>query len=354
MTAPLPLCVIGAGSIGARHIEVALASAATTLTAVVEPSPERRESLATQGLPVVAEISQVPDLTRAAIVATPTAAHLPCTMQALDRGWSVLCEKPFAGSVDEGRAMIARAQALDLPLFTGHHRRCHPFSQAARAAVQELGAPVGIQGFWSLRKHDSYYDAQWRRQPGHGPVMSNLSHEIDLLQFFFGSVQEVTALTSNARRGFVIEDTAALALRFDNGALGSFLVSDAGASPWAFEAATDENPAIASSGEDYLRITGTDGSLAFPSLTVWRGGDGATAEWRSPLHRQSPSAYQKVDPLLVQLERVASVIEGRQDDVLCTGEDGLAALEMTLAVALSGQRQTSVARGAVPGDYRGI
>lgn len=353
MTAPLPLCVIGGGTIGLRHAQVADEAPAIALTAVVEPEAQRRAALAGIGLPAVADLAEVPAATRAAVVATPTPAHRPVAAEALGRGWAVLVEKPLAATLGEARAMIGAAGTSGLPLFTGHHRRCHPFSRAARDALAEIGAPVGLQGLWSLRKPDAYFRPDWRRAPGAGPLLTNLSHEIDLLHFFFGRVTEATALTSSARRGLPIEDTAAIALRFENGALGSFLISDAGASPWAFEAACGENPDIAPSGEDYLRIVGTEGALAFPSLTLWGRSGPGEIEWSTPLTRHDGPGLARIDPIRAQIERFAAALEGGEDDVLCTGQEGLAALEATLAVALSATSGTPVRPDAVPGDYIG-
>jgi len=350
---PLPLCVIGAGSIGMRHVEVAQASERVRLTAVVETFAPRREALADQGLPVVGSVADIPAETRAAIVATPTQDHHASALAALGRGLAVIVEKPTAATLDEARSLAVAAATAGLPLFTGHHRRCHPFSIAARDALGQIGDLVGIQGLWSLRKHDTYYDTEWRRLPGAGPLMTNLTHEIDLLRFFVGEMTEASALLSSARRGLVIEDTAALSFRFANGALGSFLISDAGASPWAFEAASAENPAIAPSGQDYIRIVGTKGALEFPSLTLWGRSGPGEIEWSKPLARTAGSNFAKVDPLLQQIDRFAAVVGGAQDDVLSTAEDGIAAMEMTLAAALSGKTGRPVARGEVPGDFTG-
>lgn len=336
-----------------RHVEVAQASGRIALTALVEPFEPRRKALAQQGYPVVASIDEVPPETGAAVIATPTQDHLASTLACLARGWGVIVEKPTAATLDEARACIAAAEAAGLPLFTGHHRRCHPFSMAAREALAGIGALVGVQGLWSLRKHDSYYDADWRRAPGAGPLMTNLTHEIDLLRFFVGEMTEASALLSSARRGFVVEDTAALAFRFANGALGSFLISDAGASPWSFEAGSAENPAIAASGQDYLRFVGTEGAVAFPSLTRWGRSGPGEIEWSKPLTRTPGPAFDKVDPLLVQIDRFAAVMDGAEDDVLCTGPDGLAAMQLTLAVALSGKLGRPVAADDVPGDFNG-
>lgn len=354
MTAPLPLCVIGAGAIGMRHVEVAEKSERVRLTAVVEPQAPRRAELAAMGLAAVATIAEVPAETRAAIIATPTQDHAASALEACARGWAVLLEKPVAATLDAARAVVTAAAQGGVPLVIGHHRRCHPFAIAARAEIARIGELVGAQGLWSLRKHDSYYDAGWRRQPGAGPLMTNLSHEIDLLRFIVGEIAQVAALCSSARRGFVIEDTAALNFRFANGALGSFLISDAGASPWSFEAATHENPAIAGSGQDYLRFVGTEGALEFPSLTRWERSGPGEIEWSKPLARRAGRPFAPVDPLLEQVNRFATVVAGGSDKVLCTGADAVAALALTLAAALSAKLCRPLGTADVPGDFTGV
>ena len=344
----IPLAVIGGGQIGLRHAGVAVTSDRVRLVAVVEPHAATRDRLAAQGLPVLASLEDLPKGTVAAIVATPTQDHCATAMAALDLGLALIVEKPLTATPDEGRALIAHAAAKGLPLYCGHHRRCHPFVQAARAVLADLGPLVGAQALWSLRKPDGYHDLPWRRAPGAGPLMTNLSHEIDLLRFLLGEVAEVTALTAHCARGLPVEDTAALAFRMESGALVSVLISDAGASPWAFEAATGENPDLARSGEDYLRLTGTKGALAFPSMTLWRGDD-----WRQAMVRQEGRKFAPVDPLLEQVNRFAAVLEGAEDDVLCSARDGQAAADWTLATALAARRGHPVTRGDLPGDYRG-
>lgn len=350
-TARLPVVVIGCGLIGLRHVQVAQDLDQIELTAVVEPNPTLAQTLKAQGLPVVQSLDTVPRQTRAAIVATPTPDHAISGMAALERGWSVLVEKPLAGTLAEADQLIERAAGG--VLLTGHHRRCQPFVQSARARLAQIGDPVAVQGMWSLRKHDAYYDVDWRRGPGAGPLMTNLSHEIDLLRFYLGDIEEVTTLSSNAARGFAIEDTSAISFRFASGALGSFLISDAGVSPWSFEAACDENPSIAASGEDYLRFTGTRGAMSFPSLTLWMGQPGQDADWRAPLLRETGPEFAAIDPIKAQLAEFAAILDGADSNVLATAADGRATLETTLAAVLSAQRACPVKQGEVPLNYSG-
>jgi predicted dehydrogenase len=317
----LPLCIVGAGSIGMRHIGCAQASGAVELTAIVDP-------VSRCGLDLVATLDAVPQHTRAAIIATPTGDHFDTAMACLDRGWAVLVEKPLTATTDQARALCARAAALGLPLLTGHHRRCHPFVAQARKQITGLGALVAVQGIWSLRKHDTYFEAPWRRAPGAGVILTNLSHEVDLLRLLVGEITSVTAQTSNVARGLGVEDTAAITFGFANGALGTFIVSDVGTSPWAFEAATQENPAIAVQGPDPLRIIGTHGALGFPSLQVWHGTD-----WTAPLQCTPAADLKQVDAIAAQMDRFAAVVRGGIDPELATGHDGLRTMQVIDAIA---------------------
>ena len=325
-----------------RHIGCAVASGNVTLTAVVEVDPTRRAELAGQGLPVVADLNAVPRATRAAVVATSTPNHAQTALGCLDRSWAVLVEKPLTQTLEEADILCAGADALGLPLFTGHHRRCHPFVAEARKRLDALGQLVAVQGLWCLRKHDSYYDLPWRRNAGAGPILTNLSHEVDLLHCIAGEITQVAAMTANAVRGLAIEDTTALSLRFASGALGSFTISDAGASPWAFEAATGENPAIAVRGDDPVRFVGTVGALGFPSLRSWHATPGSPPDWQHPLIEHPAPDLPRVDAIAVQLERFAAIAAGGQDDILATGWDGrgtIAVLDAALEAAQTGMTQ---------------
>jgi len=132
-------------------------------------------------------------------------------------------------------------------------------------------------------------------------------------------------------------------MRFASGALGTFIMSDAGASPWAFEAATAENPAINVRGDDPLRFIGTIAAMSFPSLQMWSGLEGSPTDWQHPMqHHQGPT-LPKVDAIKVQLDRFAAIVQGSSDDLLATGQDGrrtMLVLDAVQRAAATGQTQS--------------
>ena len=115
---------------------------------------------------------------------------------------------------------------------------------------------------------DDYFDVAWRREPGGGPILINLIHDIDNLRFIAGEIAAVQAVTSSARRGFAVEDTAAALLRFRDGALGTVVLSDTVAAPWSWELTAGERTSYSypQTGQDCYLFAGTNGALAVPSL----------------------------------------------------------------------------------------
>ena len=111
---------------------------------------------------------------------------------------------------------------------------------------------------------EGYFDPpyDWRRRPGGGPILINMVHEVGNLRAMVGEIVAVQAFASNATRGFEVEDTVAINLRFQGGALGTFLLSDTAASPRSWEQTSRENEAYATyDDEDAYVIIGTRGSL---------------------------------------------------------------------------------------------
>ena len=186
---------------------------------------------------------------------------------------------------------------------------------------------------WLLLKPAHYFEqGQWRTESeGGGPVLINLIHDIDNLRFLFGDVARVYAETSNAIRGYPVEDTAAIAIRFKSGVLGTVITSDTVASPYNFESATGENPLIHSAAQDCYRIFGTDASLNFPEMTLWRYTGEGEQGWTTPISREQIDVAPTV-PLESQLRHFCDVI---RHGALprCSGEEGLKTLETTLAVS---------------------
>lgn len=341
MTARLPVAVIGGGATGLRHAHLIASRPDLRLTAVMDPGAEGRERASEQGFPTASDLDQIPADTRAVIVATPPTSHAAVAEAAASLGWAILMDRCLAISLRDGRRVIAAAEGR-VPLLVGHQRRHHPAVSAAREAAKGglLGRLVAADAVWFRRRPDDERRYAWRVSSGGGPVLGQIVHDVDLLRWLIGEISEVTALVSRPTRAAAAEDTVAAAFRFRGGSLATVVVTDAALAPWGWEAATGESPDHAASFEDCLRIVGSEGAMALPSLAFWRHAGEGRGDWSKPLTRL-PLPCPPADPQALQLAHFAAVARGEAQP-LVSGEDGLATLAAALAIEESARLGTPV------------
>jgi predicted dehydrogenase len=148
-------------------------------------------------------------------------------------------------------------------------------------------------------------------------------------------------LASSATRGFPVEDTVAINLRFANGALGTFLLSDAAASGRSWEQTAQENKSYATyADEDCYVIVGTDGSLAVPTMRLKTYAAKQDRSWWKPM-RSDLAPIDRADPLRRQLDHFGAVIRGEAKPRV-TARDGLANLRVTEAIAQAARTGTAI------------
>ncbi|MEN5278404.1 Gfo/Idh/MocA family oxidoreductase [Brucella sp. TWI432] len=307
----IAVAVIGAGAIGRTHIDTLGRMEGMRLAALVDPAPSGRALAESLGVPCLPDVDALiaSGLVQAAIVATPNETHLPVSEVLLRAGIPVLLEKPVAESLSSAQSLIAVVEETGVPLLVGHHRRHNPIVQAAHAAIHagRIGQLVMASVTCTLAKPASYFDAAWRRAPGAGgPLLINLVHEVDLLRYFFGEVASVKAITSHKVRGFAVEDTAAVALRFASGGLATLCISDAAVGPWAWDLTSGENPArFPVHPVSAHHYAGSRAGLSLPDLTLW-GAEGEP-DWTRPLSGTA-LPVETTDPYQAQLLHFAELV----------------------------------------------
>lgn len=330
------IAVAGAGLIGRAHIAAVQSSPSCTLAAIVDPSPHADALAASAGVPgyrTLEELLQV-DRPDGIVLATPNALHVPQALQCVAAGVACLVEKPIATTPQEGEMLLAAVAARRARVLIGHHRAHSPIMATARAAVQSgrLGRLVGVTGSATFYKPDDYFEAgPWRREPGGGPILINMIHEVHNLRMLCGEIVAVQAIQSNAVRGFAVEDTVAISFQFASGALGCFLLSDVAASARSWEHTAQENPAYPTSvDEDCYIISGTHGTLAVPSMRLKSYADPQARSWWTPLV-QEVIEFEREDPIRRQMEHFGAVARG-ETEPLVTAQDGLQNLRVTAAI----------------------
>jgi predicted dehydrogenase len=331
----LRLAVIGAGLIGRTHIDRALRSERIELVAIADPDPAAQALARDAGVPFFSDHRSLLQRVRpqAVVVATPNATHAPITLDSLDGGAAVLVEKPIADTLEQAQRICDAQRASGLPVLVGHQRRHNAIVRKAKAIVAAgaLRRPISatVMSTW-LTPHQ-YFDTPWRREPGGGPILINLIHDIDLMRHLFGEIASVQALASNAARGFEVEDTAVAALRIRTGALATVTVSDSAAAPWNYDLASGEAQRFPRQDVDTHFYCGSDASLSLPRLQLWRyrADEGARA-WEDPLTMERAPVHTGC-PYVEQLRHFAALVAG-DEEAVCPALDGYRTLQAALAV----------------------
>ena len=123
----LRIAVVGVGHLGRHHARILSGLAGASLEAVVDTAPGRAlEIAATSGGRALTDYRELLGDVDAVSIAAPTELHHEIAMPFLERGTSVLVEKPMARSLDEADAMIAAAQRSGATLAVGQTERYNP------------------------------------------------------------------------------------------------------------------------------------------------------------------------------------------------------------------------------------
>ncbi|HEY8454196.1 MAG TPA: Gfo/Idh/MocA family oxidoreductase [Actinopolymorphaceae bacterium] len=159
-------------------------------------------------------------------ICTPPFTHLELALRALEAGKHVVVEKPVAGSPAEVDRLAEAAKAsgrLVVPVFQ------YRFARGPRILRQLIdaglaGPPVAasLEVHWNRGR--DYYAVPWRGKRATelgGTVMSHMIHAHDLLTYLAGPVVRVHAEVATLVHPLEVEDTAAVAMRLDNGALAT-------------------------------------------------------------------------------------------------------------------------------------
>ena len=335
MATRLRIVVVGAGAIGRAHIDWIRRSAECSLAAIVDPAP-RAGGLAQDldvphyhGLDALLADRKLDG----AIIASPNHMHTEQGLAFIAAGIPCLIEKPVAHDVASGERLCAAAETSGVPILIGHHRLHSPIIAEARKVIASgaLGTIVAVMGSALFYKPDGYFDeGPWRREPGGGPILINMILEVATLRALCGEIAAVQAFTSNETRKHAVEDTASIALRFANGALGTVLLSDTAASSLSWEQTSREDAAFAHDpGKDNCVLAGTVGSLHIPSLRL-RTFAGERS-WRTALEERV-LAPERADPLQRQLAHFCAVVRGEAKP-LVTARDALQNLRVVEAIA---------------------
>ena len=327
-------------------MEVLRASPTCTLSAIVDPAPAARAAADRFGVPLFDSLDALiaSDRPDGVILATPNQLHVEHALACIHAELPILLEKPIASTVAEGQRIIDAADAAGVRVLIGHHRAHSPIMAKARDVIARgtLGRLVAVLGSAVFYKPEQYFgDAPWRSQIGGGPILINMIHEVHNLRMLCGEIAAVQAIASNTIREFQVEDTVTINLRFANGALGSFMLSDTAASARSWEQTSQENKAYATyPDEDCYVVIGTLGSLSIPTMRLKTYPSAGERSWWKPFE-EGVVGMLRDDPLKHQIEHFGAVVRGEAAP-LVSARDGLANLRVTEAIATAARSGKTV------------
>ena len=203
-------------------------------------------------------------------VGTPVALHAPQTMEALETGMHVLCEKPVAMNYAQAQQMQQSAEENGRVFGVAYYRRMYGKVRRAKALLESgiIGRPVMAEA----TLHDWFYPEDgfrgWLVDPkmaGGGPLYDIASHRIDLMNYFFGRPKRVTGQLSTLVQPTEVEDNATVLIEYENGVRAMVDVR------WHSRVMRDE-----------FRIRGTEGEI---NLTPLFGPE-----------LDSPSGHEEIPP----------------------------------------------------------
>ena len=145
----------------------------------------------------------------------------------------MLIEKPLASTLADCDAIIAAGDRAGVKIGTMVQRRFYNPCMRIHDAIQagKLGKPVlGMVTMLGWRDK-AYYDSDpWRgtwRGEGGGVLVNQAPHQLDLLLWYMGEVDEVYGVWKNLNHPYIeVEDTAVAVVKFKNGGVGSIVVSN--------------------------------------------------------------------------------------------------------------------------------
>ncbi|NUU21178.1 MAG: Gfo/Idh/MocA family oxidoreductase [Streptomycetaceae bacterium] len=228
-TKPLRAALIGYGLGGAAfHAPFLAALPEYELAAVVTGNADRAAAVRARYGEVTEVIGASDELfARAgefdvAVVTVPNRFHAPVARAALEAGLNVVVDKPFAGSVEEGRALAALARARGRMLCVFQNRRWDGDFRTLRNLVEagELGAVLRYESRFERWRPEPVLDA-WKEDADPaalGGILYDLgSHLVDQAVALFGRPERVYAELDRSRPGVAVDDDSFLALTHTGG-----------------------------------------------------------------------------------------------------------------------------------------
>ncbi len=227
------VAVIGCGTISRVHLVSINASQKADLVAVADVILERAKKCATEfSCKAYTDYREMvekekPDCVH---ICLPHYLHAPVALWCMERGVSVLVEKPIATNFEDALLMKKCAEVNGVSLVAVMQNRYNEGTLFIEKILREgaLGKILGARCSVTWFRPQSYYDeAPWRgklAESGGGVIINQAIHTIDLMCHFVNSkvVRVDSTIAKRGRCNIEVEDSAEGIIEFENGVIGNF------------------------------------------------------------------------------------------------------------------------------------
>lgn len=346
MSDKLKTGLVGCGKVGDFHALAFSQLEESQFVAVCDSDRARAEAFAARyGVKAYTDVEEMCRKEKLDVVSicTPHPIHAAPAVAAASCGSNVIIEKPLASCLADCDAIIKAGEENHVVIGTMVQRRFYRPCMRIRKAIDDgkIGHPVlGMVQMFGWRDK-AYYDSDpWRGTwtgEGGGVLVNQAPHQLDLLLWYMGEVEEVYGVWRNLNHPYIeVEDTAVAVIKFKNGGLGNIIVSNS------------QNPALYGKvhifGENGASVgVQTDGGAMFiagmsgitepPVNDLWtvKGEEELLSVWK----KEDSDFFNSVDSIhyyhKVQIEDfLKSVLNGTKP--LVDGYDGRRTVELIEAI----------------------
>ena len=336
------IAILGCSKVAHLHTKAIGNLPNATLAAVWSRTPESAEKFAT-----VYDVKPYGDIQTMireknidlVIVCNAHPFHKDVAVEAARAGAHVLVEKPLASTLEHCDAIINECQRAGVRLGVISQRRWYASVQRVRSAIEDgkIGTPsLGTINMLNWRDK-AYYDSDpWRgkwEMEGGGILVNQAPHQLDILLWYMGEVDEVYGLWRNINHPYIeVEDTALAIVKFKNGGIGNIIASNS-QKPGIYGKVHVHGSNGASVGVQTdggsMFVAGMSSILEPPVNDLWTvpGEEQMLKDWI----REDSELFERIDPTVYFMERqiedfLQALDENREP--LVNGIDGRRTVEL--------------------------
>ncbi|MBA2877226.1 putative dehydrogenase [Anoxybacillus kamchatkensis] len=330
--------IVGCGHIAKKHAEAIKQVANANLYAVCDTVPERMDDYVKEyGAEAYTDLDRLlaDENVHVINICTPSGYHASIAKKAAEAGKHVIVEKPIALTLRDTNDIIEACSRNDVKLSVVHPNRFRPAMIWLKSIMEKglLGKISHANATVRWNRNQQYYDqAPWRgtKALDGGVLMNQAIHNLDLLVWLMGDVEEVFSMSATRIRNIEAEDVSTGVVRFTTGALG------------VIEAATTIYPKNL---EESISIFGEKG-------TVIIGGTTANFIEHCQIEGMSQNEIEQIVNEIKEnpygkpghqciIEDMIQAIHNDREPIV-TGNDGKRALELVLALYKSAETNQPV------------